>query len=114
MTLNRRTFLAGAGSLTLLGSPLISARASQLNKRNLVVVMLRGGMDGLTAVPPKDKLLQSARPDIIVKGTVSLNSDFALHPKLETFMSYGRATKPLFSTLQISPMSTAHISKGRI
>ena len=109
MTLNRRTFLAGAGSLTLLGSPLISARASQLKKRNLVVVMLRGGMDGLTAVPPKDKLLQSARPDIIVKGTISLNSDFALHPKLETFYELWKANQAaIFHATNIPYVNRSH------
>ena len=85
MTINRREFITACGSLTLLGSPVFSARAATLSKRNLVIVMLRGGMDGLTAVQPRDKILSKARPDIIVEGTRKLTSDFNLHPRLETF-----------------------------
>ena len=85
MTLSRRHFIAGTSSLTLLGSPLFNARAAKLEKRNLVIIMLRGGMDGLTAVPVHDGLLDKARPDIQVEGLLNLNSDFSLHPKLKYF-----------------------------
>ena len=85
MTLSRRHFIAGTSSLTLLGSPLFNARAAKLEKRNLVIIMLRGGMDGLTAVPVHDALLDKARPDIQVEGLLNLNSDFSLHPKLKYF-----------------------------
>ena len=56
-----------------------------LIKRNLIVVILRGGLDGLAAVPPKDRLLQKARPDISSKSVIKLTSDFSLHPELKTF-----------------------------
>ena len=85
MTITRREFIAGVGSITLLASPVFNARAAALNKRNLVIIMLRGGMDGLTAVPPRDRILSNARPDILVKETLKLTSDFDLHPRLETF-----------------------------
>lgn len=85
MTVNRREFLTACGSLTLLGSPVFSARAAALSKRNLVIIMLRGGMDGLTAVQPQDRAMERARPDIIVEGTRKLTTDFNLHPRLETF-----------------------------
>ena len=52
MTLTRRQFVAGTSSLTLLGSPIFSSRADQLKKKNLVIVILRGGLDGLGAVSP--------------------------------------------------------------
>ena len=83
--ITRRDFIAGTSSLTLLGSPLFNARAAKLDKRNLVIIMLRGGMDGLTAVPVRDGLLDKARPDIQVEGLLSLTSDFSLHPKLKYF-----------------------------
>ena len=85
MTITRRQFIAGTSSLTLLGSPLFNARAAKLEKRNLVIIMLRGGMDGLTAVPVIDPLLDKARPDIQVEGLLKLTSDFSLHPKLTHF-----------------------------
>jgi uncharacterized protein (DUF1501 family) len=67
------------------GSPLFNARAAGLTKRNLVIIMLRGGMDGLTAVQPRDNQMSKVRPDIIVEGTRKLTSDFNLHPRLEAF-----------------------------
>ena len=85
MRVNRREFIAACGSLTLVGSPLFNARAAGLTKRNLVIIMLRGGMDGLTAVQPRDNQMKKARPDIIVEGTKKLTSDFNLHPRLEAF-----------------------------
>ena len=85
MRVNRREFIAACGSLTLVGSPLFNARAAGLTKRNLVIIMLRGGMDGLTAVQPRDNQMKKARPDIIVEGAKKLTSDFNLHPRLEAF-----------------------------
>ena len=83
--INRRHFMAGASSLTLMGSPLFNAVAETKAKRNLVIIMLRGAMDGLTAVPSKDPILKNERPDIEVQGVLKLTSDFDLHPKLQTF-----------------------------
>ena len=43
--------------------------------------MLRGGMDGLCAVPIiGDKNFEKRRKDLILDETIKLNSDFALHP----------------------------------
>ena len=48
--------------------------------------MLRGGMDGLTAVPfIGNNILADARPDIGVEKPLKLTSDFALHPQLKSF-----------------------------
>ena len=47
--INRRTFLTGSLTVTLLGSPLFSALAEKKKKRNLVVISLRGGMAGCLA-----------------------------------------------------------------
>ena len=85
MMMKRRDFIASLSSLSLLGSPLFNARAEGLQKRNLVIIMLRGGMDGLTAVPVTDSQLQKARPDIAVDEALTLSSDFQLHPQLRHF-----------------------------
>ncbi len=85
--INRRTFLTGSITVTLLGSPLFSALAEKRKKRNLIIISLRGGMDGLSAVPPIDPLLEKYRPDILVKKTLPLTSDFTLHPSLKNFHS---------------------------
>ena len=85
MRLNRREMLLGTATLTLLNSPFFSARGNTLPKRNLIVIMLRGGMDGLTAVPSNDPTLNHLRPDIAVRGVNKISSDFSLHPSLKAF-----------------------------
>jgi len=52
--INRRTFRTVTIHVTLLGSPLFSALGEEKKKRNLIVMSRRGGMDGLSAVPPMD------------------------------------------------------------
>lgn len=93
MTISRRHFIAGMSSLTLLGSPLFNARAAQMKKKNFVVIMLRGGMDGLTAIQPNDRRMERSRPDIMVKGVQKLTSDFNIHPRLEAFYDCWKAGK---------------------
>ena len=83
--ISRRTFLTGSMTVTLLGSPIFSALAEKRKKRNLVIISLRGGMDGLSAVPPIDPALEKYRPDILVRKTLPLTSDFSLHPSLKNF-----------------------------
>ena len=52
MILQRRAFLLGlAGAMTLGGSRLALA-AGPVGERRLVVVLLRGALDGLSAVAP--------------------------------------------------------------
>ena len=83
--ITRRAFLTGSITVTMLGSPLFSVFAEKRKKRNLVVISLRGGMDGLSAVPPIDRALEKFRPDITVRRTLPLTSDFSLHPSLKNF-----------------------------
>ena len=87
MSLSRRHFISGCASLSLLGAPAFNARAAGLQKKNLVIIMLRGGMDGLTAIQPNDQKMAKARPDILVSGVKRLTSDFNIHPRLKSFMS---------------------------
>ena len=91
--ISRRTFLTGSMTVTLLGSPIFSVLAEKRKKRNLVVILLRGGMDGLSAVPPIDPKLEKFRPDILVKKPLPLTSDFALHPSLKNFHSAWKQDK---------------------
>ena len=91
--ITRRQFLAGSMTLTLLGSPLFSAIAEQKKKRNLIIISLRGGMDGLSAVPPIDTALEKHRPEIMVRKTLPLTSDFTLHPSLKNFHAAWKENK---------------------
>ena len=87
MTITRRDFLkttaltslyfAGFGGTTY---------ANAGTKKNLVIIMLRGGMDGLCAIPVKgDKNFEKLRSKINLDRTLKLTSDFDLHPALKTF-----------------------------
>jgi uncharacterized protein (DUF1501 family) len=87
---SRRRFLAGAGAaagLSALGQ-LATVRASfgaAPGTGALVVVFLRGGMDGLSVlVPADDPHLAAARPDIALPGSalLPLTRGFGLHPAL--------------------------------
>ena len=86
MNCTRRNFLIGGSASVFLTGINFSSTALEKNKKNLVIISLRGGMDGLTAVPViGDKNLIKKRKKLIVEETLKLSSDFALHPKLHTF-----------------------------
>ena len=88
MRISRRIFLAGSTSLILTAPLLSKAIASYKSKNNLVIIMLRGGMDGLTAVPfIGNNILTKARPDIGVSKPVPITANFALHPMLKNYKS---------------------------
>ena len=97
MNCTRRNFLIG-GSTTLFLTGFLSKKSfGNINKNNLVIISLRGGMDGLTAVPVLgDKRLKKLRRELILEETLKLNSDFALHPKLEIFHQLWKEDKAAF------------------
>jgi uncharacterized protein (DUF1501 family) len=86
----RRRFLAGAGmaGVAALGSQLVTARASfgaAPGDGTLIVIFMRGGVDGLSVVvPASDPALAAARPHIAVPAGALLPLDrgFGLHPAL--------------------------------
>ncbi|MDH3739532.1 MAG: DUF1501 domain-containing protein, partial [Alphaproteobacteria bacterium] len=89
--LTRRKMLKTAGTATLLGSvaPARVAFGAAPTENRLAVVVLRGGLDGLHAVPPYgDRRYRSLRPTIAVPspgeedGALDLNGTFGLHPAL--------------------------------
>ncbi|PIE28245.1 MAG: hypothetical protein CSA58_00050 [Micrococcales bacterium] len=88
---SRRQLLAGGMGVGVmaLGAQLVTSRVSFAapgqQTGTLVVVFLRGGMDGLNMlVPVNDNLLQDARPGIAVPSAslIGLDSGFGLHPGL--------------------------------
>ena len=87
MKISRRDFLKTT-ALTSLYFAGFSAHsyANSKTKKNLVIIMLRGGMDGLCAIPVKgDKNFEKLRSKINLDRTLKLTSDFDLHPALKTF-----------------------------
>ena len=86
MKISRRDFLKGTATTLFLAGFNLPALATTSKKKNLVVIMLRGGMDGLCAVPViGDKNFEKRRKSILIENTIKLNSDFALHPRLIGF-----------------------------
>ena len=86
MKISRRDFLKGTATSLFLAGFNLPALATSSIKKNLVVIMLRGGMDGLCAVPViGDKNFEKRRKNILIEDTIKLNSDFALHPRLIGF-----------------------------
>ncbi|GAA4738695.1 DUF1501 domain-containing protein [Amnibacterium soli] len=115
---NRRTFLkAGLGvGVATLGAQLVTSRVSyaaadEVQQGTLVVVFLRGGMDGLSMlVPASDPQLLKERPNIGLHAGSLLEFDtargFGLHPALSPLaplIKQGRvAAVPAVSTPDLS------------
>ena len=89
MKITRRDFLKTTALTSLYFAGFGAAGyANSGTKKNLIVIMLRGGMDGLCAIPIKsDKNFEKLRSKIKLDKTLSLTSDFDLHPALKTFKS---------------------------
>ena len=84
--LTRREFLKVSGaSLFLAGLPLPGFTKDK-PPGTISVIMLEGGMDGLTAVPPfGDPNLLKMRKGLIPDNYLKLNSFFGLHPSFQYF-----------------------------
>ncbi len=110
MKINRRDFLktTAATSLFFAGFGLPSFAGQ--NKKNLVVIMLEGGMDGLCAVPIRgDKNFKKLRSEINLKKTLKLTSDFDLHPALENFKAlWDQNTASVFHATSIPYKGRSH------
>jgi uncharacterized protein (DUF1501 family) len=115
--LTRRTFLArvGIAGAAALGAPLVTARASFGQPGatgTLVVVFLRGGLDGLSVVVPAgDPHLAQARPRIAVPPATLLPLDrgFGLHPALAPLHPlWGRGQLAAVHGVSTPDMSRSH------
>jgi uncharacterized protein (DUF1501 family) len=89
---SRRRFLIGAGALAATATIPNALFANTGGSSRLVVVILRGALDGLAAVPPYgDPDYASLHRELAIPapggpdGALALNSTFGLHPSL-TFL----------------------------
>jgi uncharacterized protein (DUF1501 family) len=97
--MDRRFFLKGLGLMACSAAahPLMStvtmAQAQGLGENRLIVVILRGAMDGLDAVQPMaDPLFAQLRPTLGANsGVLDLDGYFALHPDLAGLMPLWQA-----------------------
>ena len=84
--MSRRDFLKFSGASLFLSGVPISGYTKDKPPGNISVILLEGGMDGLTAVPPYgDPNLITMRQKITPKGFTIINSFFGLHPSLPNF-----------------------------
>ena len=97
-TMKRREFIKFSASLTLTGAApwANSSSAQSPQTKRLLVIMLRGGMDGLAAIPPvADPDLGSLRSELMPSNLLPGDKFFGIHPALPTFaefMAAGQAT----------------------
>jgi uncharacterized protein (DUF1501 family) len=83
--LSRRTTLGLIGGGVLAGAARMAFAAPETDKR-LVIVLLRGAMDGLSAVPATgDPDYERARNGLAQDGALKLDATFGLHPNLTGF-----------------------------
>jgi uncharacterized protein (DUF1501 family) len=93
LSLSRRGFVGGGvalGGTIACGVGFFSMSASAAGARDprLVVVILRGGVDGLSAIPPiGDPEYANLHGDLALPafGALSLDGFFAAHPSLAAF-----------------------------
>lgn len=95
--LNRRHLLAGAGAGAALSFPVFAFGQAQATDKRLLVVILRGGMDGLSAVPPVgDPAYASLRGRLALPrsgdgAVLMLDDTFGLHRNLPKMHALYRA-----------------------
>jgi uncharacterized protein (DUF1501 family) len=92
---SRRGLLATAAgfglSLQLLAVPAIAADAA-LNKKKVIVVICRGGMDGLSVSPPiGDSEYHGLRGGLALTDALPVDGTFALHPQLTAVHAMAKA-----------------------
>jgi uncharacterized protein (DUF1501 family) len=97
---SRRQFVLAASSLPIIGAVStglsFAASPAATGERRFVLIQLRGGLDGLTAVPPTgDPQYEEMRAGLALPRTgdgasIALDSFFGLHPSLQTFHSLYR------------------------
>lgn len=96
MNPSRRGLLATAAgfglSLQVLAVPAMAADGD-LNRRKVIMVICRGGMDGLSVAPPiGDSEYRGLRGDLALNDSaLSLDGTFALHPQLTAIHAMAKA-----------------------
>jgi uncharacterized protein (DUF1501 family) len=92
--LNRRHLLAGATGTAALSFPVFAFGQAQATDKRLLIIILRGGMDGLSALAPVgDPSYASARGRLALQrnNTLALDETFALNGNLAKMQALYRA-----------------------
>jgi uncharacterized protein (DUF1501 family) len=95
--LNRRTLLGASAGAAALSFPVFAFGQAQATDKRLLVIILRGGMDGLSAVPAiGDPMYAGLRGRLALPrsgqgAALGLDDTFALHPNLPKMHALYRA-----------------------
>ena len=103
LLLSRRSFLSGC---SVAASPLLTpvTFAAAAGENRLVVVVLRGAMDGLDVVRPVGERAYAAlRPSLAAGDTLDLDGFFALHPAAAPLMPLWDAGEMAFAHAVATP-----------
>lgn len=103
MNISRRQFIAAVGATSLLTLwPGTNAFAAASDAR-LLVVLLRGGLDGLHAMPPlAEPAYARSRGALVPNDALALDGTFSLHPSLK-FMHGLYGEKQLLPIVAVAP-----------
>ncbi|MBI1340181.1 DUF1501 domain-containing protein [bacterium] len=104
-TIGRRRFLAAGVLATLVAaSPGAQALTGDAARRKLVVLILRGGLDGLAAIPRvDDPVLEARRAALIDRNARPIGDGFALHASLAGFAGLYAAGEASFAPAIAGP-----------
>ena len=106
---SRRSVLAAAGgfglTLQFMATQSFAASEGELARKKLVVVICRGGMDGLSVAPPvADPAYAGLRGAIAVtQGALRLDDTFALHPALPSVHALAKAGQARIAPAAATP-----------
>ena len=118
--LSRRRFVAGTAIAGLLGgaSSLSFAGTGSTSGNRFVLVILRGGMDGLGAVPAiGDPDFAAARGPLAQYGSapLALDASFALHPQLgELHAMYRRGEAAVIHAVGLAYRERSHFDAQQV
>jgi len=119
LDVGRRGILAGlAGASLGTWSRLAFASGTRSSARRLVLVLLRGGLDGLSAVPvPGDPALAAARGPLAEFATAPLPLDagYALNPHLQALhAAYGRGELVVLHAIGLPYRERSHFDGQQV
>src|SRR5215472_17321185 len=112
--MNRRDFFRlSAGTSLLRFGPAAWAATAENSPKRLIVILLRGAVDGLNVVVPyTERTYYEVRPTIAIgspgtdQGALPLDDRFGLHPALAALMPLWNDRKLAFVHAAGSPDST--------
>jgi len=117
---SRREFLirfSAASLLSTLATPEIANAAANIQKR-FVLVVLRGGMDGLAAFPPiGDPNYQSLRGDLAqsADSAIALDSTFSMHKSLSPLMKhYNKGHMAVVHAVAVPQRTRSHFNAQNV